>query len=156
MMMTRRALLTGAAVLPAVGLGARDVRAEAAPVCAQEGRALRGYDPVAYFADGRARPGNGAFALRWRGATWLFAEEEHLEDFMMNPHAFAPRYGGYCALGLSQGALRVGDPEAWVIHDGRLYLIHSAPELVLWKQDIAGNLRAADSNWPGILAAAQG
>jgi hypothetical protein len=34
----------------------------------------------------------------------------------------------------------------------KLYLNYSRDVQKLWEQDIAGNIRKADTNWPGVLA----
>lgn len=39
--------------------------------------AIRGYDPVAYFTDGRAVQGNPDISYTWLGADWYFASENH-------------------------------------------------------------------------------
>jgi hypothetical protein len=41
------------------------------------GIAIMGYDPVAYFTEGRAVKGLPDHALVWLGATWNFANSEH-------------------------------------------------------------------------------
>ncbi len=33
------------------------------------GRAVQGYDTVAYFSDGQPQPGDAAFSYAWHGAT---------------------------------------------------------------------------------------
>jgi hypothetical protein len=37
--------------------------------------AIRGYDSVAYFTDGKALPGSDAITYKWIGATWPFASD---------------------------------------------------------------------------------
>ena len=46
--------------------------------------AIMGYDPVAYFTDGRATKGSEEFAYDWLGATWQFANAEH-RDLRRHP-----------------------------------------------------------------------
>ncbi len=59
------------------------------------GVAIHGYDPVAYFTEGRPIAGQEAFSHRWQNATWLFANEAHRELFQQNPEKYAPQYGGF-------------------------------------------------------------
>jgi YHS domain-containing protein len=59
------------------------------------GLALKGYDAVAYFTDGRPIEGQKDFETEWSGATWRFASAEHLELFKADPEKYAPQYGGY-------------------------------------------------------------
>ena len=47
--------------------------------------AIKGYDPVAYFTDGRAVKGSDQFAYEWLGATWEFANAEHKQTFAHTP-----------------------------------------------------------------------
>jgi len=43
-----------------------------------------------------------------------------------------------------------GDPEAWKIVDGQLY-INSSPEILTrWSGDIPGNIEKANTIWPQI------
>ncbi|MBL4615014.1 MAG: YHS domain protein [Magnetovibrio sp.] len=113
--------------------------------------ALSGYDPVAYFPQGRAMKGQDQFSFAWNGATWRFVSTENRTDFQASPEKFAPQYGGYCAWAVSQGSTASTDPEAWHIRDGKLYLNYSKNVQSQWKQDIPGNITKGDANWPGVL-----
>ena len=80
--------------------------------------AIKGYDPVAYFTPGQPLPGSPDISYDWDGARWQFADNAHRELFIRDPDAYAPRYGGYCALGMTTGNHGEVDPEAWAIVDG--------------------------------------
>jgi len=86
--------------------------------------AISGYDPVAYFTDGKPVPGLTEFELVWHDARWRFASAGHRDLFVGDPHRYAPQYDGYCAGGVSSDAPHKDtvDPEAWAIVDGKLYL----------------------------------
>jgi YHS domain-containing protein len=116
------------------------------------GKAIRGYDPVAYFIEGKPVEGKSEHLFEWRDSKWYFASKENLERFAGNPEQYAPQYGGYCAWAVSQGYTASIDPEAWTIHDGKLYLNYSKDVQAKWSQDIPGNISKGDSNWPGLLA----
>ena len=60
-----------------------------------QGLAIKGYDPVAYFTEGKALKGTEKFTYQWMGAEWRFASAEHLDLFKSNPEKYAPQYGGY-------------------------------------------------------------
>ena len=77
-----------------------------------EGVAIKGYDPVAYFTDRRPIKGMPEFKYVWKSAQWRFAGSDHLEMFKKDPEKYAPRYGGYCAYAVSQGRTADIDPEA--------------------------------------------
>ena len=115
------------------------------------GVAVGGYDPVAYFKEGAAKDGSNTFTTEWQGATWRFSSAENLAAFQQTPQSFAPQYGGYCAYAVSKGATAKGEPLAWTIADGKLYLNYSEDVRNLWRQDIPGNVAKANDNWPGVL-----
>jgi YHS domain-containing protein len=116
--------------------------------------AIQGYDPVAYFTDGRAVKGSEQFAYKWLGATWQFANAEHQQSFAATPIRYAPQYGGLCALGVVRNERSVDiDPEAWRIVDGKLYLFFGKAGLEQdWDSHPAAVVAKADANWPAIEA----
>jgi YHS domain-containing protein len=117
------------------------------------GVAIEGYDPVAYFTDGRATKGSEEFTYDWLGATWHFANAEHRELFTSKPVRYAPQYGGHCALGTAFGESTANiDPEAWSIVDGKLYLQYSQGAREGWEQDRAKRIAEANQKWPEIKA----
>ena len=87
--------------------------------------AIHGYDTVAYFTDGKPTKGKSQFEHVWQDAHWRFASASNRDLFTANPERYAPQYGGYCALGVSAGEYADGDPKAWTIIDGKLYLNYS-------------------------------
>ncbi len=115
------------------------------------GVAIKGYDPVAYFVDEKAVEGSKSYTSEWQGATWYFHDEKHRDLFAHVPEKYAPQYGGYCAYAVSKGSLAAVDPEAWTIHEGKLYLNLSRRVRELWSRDIPGNIAKADANWPAVL-----
>jgi len=113
--------------------------------------AVSGYDPVAYFTDGKPVEGKSDFEFEWQGATWRFANAKNLEAFKADPAAYAPQYGGYCAWAVSQGYTASSDPEAWKIVGKKLYLNYNKKVQSDWEKDPAGNIAKADRNWPAVL-----
>jgi len=113
--------------------------------------AVSGYDPVAYFNEGKPVEGRSEHELEWNGATWRFASAENLAAFEADPEAYAPQYGGYCAWAVSQGYTASTDPTAWRIVDGKLYLNYSRGVQRRWETDVPGNITKADANWPKVL-----
>jgi YHS domain-containing protein len=114
-------------------------------------KAIHGYDPVAYFADGKPVAGREDLEFEWMGAKWRFATAEHREAFKKTPEKYAPQYGGYCAYAVSQGRLVDIDPNAWSIVDGKLYLNYDLNIQKKWQLDVRGYVMKADKNWPGVL-----
>lgn len=116
------------------------------------GLAIKGYDPVAFHKDGKPIKGSGDYELIWKDATWRFASAAHRDLFNTDPLKYAPRYGGYCAWAVAQGSTASVDPQnAWRIVDGKLYLNYSVKVQKQWEEDIPGNIKKADANWPGVL-----
>ncbi len=117
----------------------------------RRGVAIRGTDPVAYFTEGEPRDGEAEFSHEWNGAEWRFASAENRDQFIADPERYAPQYGGYCAWAVANGYTASTVPEAWHIVDGKLYLNYSLGVRKQWLQDIPGNVRKGDANWPGVL-----
>ncbi len=143
-----------AALCLALGLSLASPARAADPVYTNwRGLALSGYDPVAYFEQGKAVAGSAQYELEWRDATWRFASAEHLAAFRAAPERYAPQYGGYCAWAVSNGYTASSDPEAWRIVDGKLYLNYSREIQEKWETDVPGNVRRADGHWPELSGA---
>jgi hypothetical protein len=114
------------------------------------GLALRGYDPVAYFTEGKPALGDFTITAQYEGATYRFVSNDHKALFEKDPAKYLPQYGGFCAFGTAQGFKVDGDPNVWKIVDGKLYLNLAPPVAVRWSQDVSGNIKSADDKWPGI------
>ncbi len=114
---------------------------------------ISGYDPVAYFTDGKPVPGKSEFEYSWHKLRWRFANGEHRELFAKNPDRYAPQYDGYCAMGAAAGESAhkdTVDPEAWAIVDGKLYLTHMRQAMEDWQQNPAKYIKPADENWAAV------
>jgi YHS domain-containing protein len=137
--------------------GAVTVLAAAHPLAAKpewhlsRGLALGGYDAVAYFTESRAVTGDARFELPWKGARWRFASAEHRDQFRAKPEQYVPQFGGYCAWAVSRGYTASGDPHAWSVVDGRLYLNYSVSVRSQWEKDRAANIAKGTANWPAVL-----
>ncbi|MFO1351275.1 MAG: YHS domain-containing (seleno)protein [Gammaproteobacteria bacterium] len=62
--------------------------------------ALDGYDPVAYFKEGKPVRGRADFQVSHGGSTYYFASANDRSAFLANPDAYKPQYDGYCPIGL--------------------------------------------------------
>jgi hypothetical protein len=114
--------------------------------------ALRGYDAVAYFTDGQAVRGLPRFEFQWNGARWRFASAANRDEFTKAPERYAPQFGGYCAWAVAHNYTADGDPEAWKIVGGKLYLNYSKRVQRKWEADIPTFIKQGESNWPGMLS----
>jgi len=79
--------------------------------------AIKGYDPVAYFTDGRPTPGRPDIEYQWDEHTYRFASMEHRELFKAEPVRYAPQFGNFCAMALAVGRIVVANPENWLISE---------------------------------------
>ena len=113
--------------------------------------AVGGYDPVAYFREGRPVAGKSDITLQWRGVNWRFANAENRDAFKQKPEAYAPQYGGYCAWAVAEGYTAKGDPKHWKIVGGKLYLNYDGRVQATWEKNVPGNISRAEKNWPAVL-----
>lgn len=113
----------------------------------REGVALKGFDAVAYFAVDKAVAGDRRYEYAWNGAKWLFSNAENLEKFKQNPEVYAPQYGGYCSYAVSKGYTADGDPNAWKIVDGKLYLNYDLEVKQVWEKDQQENIKKSEEHW---------
>ncbi len=151
-------IVLAAAVAP-LSLAAFTSAADAAPVyVGVEGGnvAVSGYDAVIYFdGDGTPVKGDAAFAVAHDNAVYHFANGANAARFAANPEAFMPRYGGHCAWAMSRGYLAPGDPLAYAVVDGKLYLNFNQAVKAKWDMDRAGFIAAAEKNWAVVPADAK-
>ena len=124
----------------------------APPVSAENGVAIKGYDPVAFFTIGKPQEGRAEHSFVYEGATWRFASAENLAAFKSDPARFAPQFGGYCAWAVSQHYLAPGDPNYWKVVDGKLYLNANARAKELWEADQVAAIKSGHANWPAVLS----
>jgi hypothetical protein len=110
--------------------------------------AIQGYDPVAYFTDGKPARGTPEFEYQWDEHRYRFASAEHRDLFKADPVHYAPQFGNYCAMALALGKVVVANPENWLVSDNKLYVFGSpapkGPEL--FEKDLAGNITKANQN----------
>ncbi len=111
------------------------------------GLALRGFDAVAYFAVDNAVKGNPKYEYVWNGAKWIFSSEENMKQFQANPEAYAPQFGGYCSFAVSEGYTADGDPEAWKVVDGKLYLNYNKQVREKWEMNQNERIEKGKANW---------
>ena len=112
--------------------------------------AIKGYDPVAYFTDGRPVRGRSDFEYVWDDHVYRFASAEHRDMFKADPVRYAPQFGNFCAMALAKGEVVVANPENWLISDGKLYVFGTPAPAgpVLFQKDLAGNIKKANQNRP--------
>lgn len=107
---------------------------------------LRGYDPVAYFTEGRPVKGSADINYDFDDARYLFSSQKNRERFAATPDRYTPQYSGLCATGMALGAKAVADPTVWKIVDGKLYVFSSPHAREKFESDPA-MLAKAQQNW---------
>ncbi|MEH6680791.1 MAG: YHS domain-containing (seleno)protein [Sediminicola sp.] len=113
--------------------------------------AIQGYDPVAYFKQGRPIKGRPELSVAHGEATYYFSSPSNKALFIKNPSLYAPQYGGWCAyaMGASNELVEI-NPETFKIVDGKLYLFYHTPfvnTLKKWDQKEQLLKSRADLHW---------
>jgi len=137
-------------------------RADATSNLDASGLAIQGYDPVAYFVDGKPVHGDPEIPAMFDGARYLFTDQRHRQMFLENPTAYVPQYGGWCAYGLGVDSTDSKfspkkypiDPTRFEIVDGKLYLFYFRDDFdarTAWMADREGVRRRADAVWKQLV-----
>lgn len=111
------------------------------------GIALYGFDPVAYFVEGRPVPGRRDIEAEWNGSAWRFSSEANRAAFLSAPEVYAPRFGGYDPARISSGVAVSGHPLLFTVKGERLYLFRTAAD-----RDAFNDARDAATAWPQVEA----
>ena len=111
--------------------------------------AIKGYDPVAYFTEKRPMVGDPQYSHEFDGAVYRFASAKHLEMFKAEPDRYLPQYNNFCAASVAKGVKVHGDPEYWLVVDGRLYLFGgpAGPGLMMAHPELQAT---ANENWTRV------
>jgi hypothetical protein len=139
-------------------LSAVSVRGEVASAATTErvvanrfsGLAIDGYDPVAYFADGRPLPGLAEQELAEAGVVWRFRNEGNRASFAASPDVYAPKFGGYDPVDVARGVAFPGNPKYWLISGNRLYLFGREESRDAFAAAPARVLLEAEKSWPAV------
>jgi YHS domain-containing protein len=126
------------------------VHAQQSEIFAPGGKAIKGYDPVAFFKESKPVKGSDKFQYKWKDATWFFSTSENLEAFKADPEKYAPQYGGYCAYGTSQGHKAPTQTDTWTVLNDKLYFNYNDKVKELWTKDQANLIKVADEKWPEV------
>lgn len=110
----------------------------------RDGVAIKGYDPVAYHREGKARKGDSTHQASYDDAVWHFVSAENRALFEEEPAKYAPAYGGYDAFFMAEDRRARVDPEDFMLHEGRLFLFKDRGAMSVFRQDLARNIAKAD------------
>jgi hypothetical protein len=145
-------LLAGLAcggVMPAVKAAAP----EPLVVNPNTGLALSGFDPVAYFTDGKPEFGRPDLELRTNGIVWRFRNPGDRAAFADHPEVYTPRFGGYDPVAIMRGNSVPGHPLFWAVTGERLYLFYSAEARAEFLADPVRIIARATRKWPDVARA---
>ena len=140
------ALVGAGLILPPIARPA----AEPIAVNAHTGLAISGFDPVAYFTDGKPELGRSGLELNLGGAVWQFRNEGNRAAFAERPDVYMPRFGGYDPVAIARGVSVQGHPLIWAVVGERLYLFYDAEARAAFLADPGRILVAAERKWPAM------
>lgn len=115
---------------------------------------LHGIDAVSMFAGGAPQVGDAVHTSTVDGVDYYFATSASQQAFDADPSAYLPRFGGFCAFGVSLGKKLDGDVRYADIVDGKLYLFVNAAIFAKYLENKEAVLAQAAEQWPGIREAA--
>jgi YHS domain-containing protein len=117
--------------------------------------AIQGYDPVAYFKQGKAVKGKKDLVTAYEGVVYQFSSLTNKNIFVKNAALYEPQYGGWCAYAMGSSGEKVEiNPETFKIIEGKLYLFYNAyfnNTLKSWNKDETSLKVKADANWKKII-----
>lgn len=114
------------------------------------GLAINGYDPVAFFTDGKPIVGDADVELRYGGAVWRFANVGNRAAFAAAPDIYMPQYGGYDPFGVARGIAVAGNPTLWIIAGERLFLFYDSTRRDKFAANPDRVIGTADRKWPDV------
>jgi YHS domain-containing protein len=127
-----------------------NVHAQRSAIFITDGKAIKGYDPVAFFTMSKPVKGQDSLVYSWKDANWFFSSRTNLESFKANPEKYAPQYGGYCAYGTSQGHKAPSETDTWTVLNDKLYFNYNSKVKEMWSKDREGFIKMADQKWPEL------
>lgn len=121
-----------------------------ASIFSVDGKAIRGYDVVAFFANHQPVIGNDSINYQWNDANWLFASKENKALFIKNPEKYAPQYGGYCAYGTAGNHKAPTQIDTWTILNDKLYFNYNTKVKEYWNKKQDSLIERANFYWPTL------
>ncbi len=133
---------------------AQDVQKRNQQFNLENGIAIQGYDPVAYFGN-KALKGSKKISALYQGTTYYFSSENNKNAFQKSPKKYEPQYGGWCAFAMGDYGKKVEiNPETFKIVDGKLFLFYNAyfnNTLKSWNENEKNLNAKADKNWYNFI-----
>jgi hypothetical protein len=139
------------AILAAVAPASRAATTETLVVDRYTGLAIGGYDPVAFYTEGKPVAGSPDFELEYSGAIWRFRNIGNRQAFAARPDIYMPKFGGYDPVGVAHGVAVAGNPGVWAITGGQLFLFYDRDRLAAFAADAQRITSVAERKWPDVL-----
>ncbi len=143
-------LLAAVAAGAATGNRARAATTERVVVDRFTGLAVGGMDPVAYFTESRAVPGQADIEASLAGAVWRFCNDDNRAFFLAHPEIYGPQFGGYDPVDVARGVTVAGRPQVWLVAGQRLYLFARIESRDAFAADPVAVLQEARARWPHL------
>ena len=117
----------------------------------KNGIAAQGFDVVSFF-NGSPKKGKASIIADYGGGQFQFSSENNKIKFEASPEAFAPQYGGYCAIAMSEDKEVNPNPKSWEVRDGKLYFFTRMLFGIIdakrqWTKDPLTKRDLADAAW---------
>lgn len=123
------------------------LKAQKSPVFISNGKAIKGFDPVAFFTESKAVKGIDSFIYQWNDATWSFSTLTNLNSFKLNPDKYAPQFGGYCAYGAAGNHKAPTQIDTWTIKNNKLYFNYNQSVKQKWNSQQDSLIKQAEFHW---------
>lgn len=123
------------------------------PQYLDNGKALKGHDPINVY-NGTAVLGKEDITSTFEDALYHFDTAENKNIFDKEPGKYAPKYGGYCSIAISEGSLVEANPHSALIQDGELHVFYKNDNVDTqdeWKENPVANKGKAEIEWAKLL-----
>ncbi len=117
----------------------------------KNGVAANQFDVVEFF-NGLAVKGIAQFETIHDGTKYWFSSAANQKKFEKSPEKFAPQYGGFCAIAMSEEKQVNPNPKSFVVQDGKLYFFTRLLFGIIdakrqWVKAPAEKQKLADAAW---------
>ena len=123
------------------------------PQYLENGKALKGHDPINVH-NGMTTVGNEDITSFFDDAIYQFETRENKNKFDNDPGKYAPKYGGYCSIAMSEGSLVEANPHSALIQDGALHVFYKDDQEDTqeeWEKNPIINKRRAENEWTKLI-----
>jgi YHS domain-containing protein len=117
----------------------------------ENGCMLLGYDVVAMQTmPDKTLKGDKTFESNFQGAKYWFISANNKALFDADPAKYAPLYGGFCAIAVTEGNLRSIQVWTHELINGHLIVNHNAKAKGLWDKNPNKRYKKAEKKWPEV------